>query len=1828
MLDHYRTKLALPLAALTGWMLLASLPATGAQSPPGCSANNLNVNIGVMANNVTNGTVVTWFVTVQNPDNSTSCDVTLGPEGLYFICPGPDGNPTGQRTTLIPPGTTLRPGYGLERFEIPCLVNVSGITAEGKVAAPGSVVHKNPLQDDPANVDKTISVNIFRPCLTMQSTCISAVNADGKSVTVTYSATLNNCGSIFLEGVEVFADQPAGNTRVFGPIRLNAGASTNFTASYTRADNLCGPFTTVLNAQGYAPLDLPAYVYASSSSQCTISYQPAITVTKLCPPNPVQPGDVLAITGIVRNTGNIALRDVYVMNNQPSAETILLGPINLGIGESAPYTGSYRVPLDSCGPYTDTVSAKGNAICGGQLVTSQATASCPGTNSPAIQATIACPTSPVPPGGTLTYTGTVTNTGNITLTDVIVVSDMPAANTRVFGPVNLAPGAGATFTSSYNVAAGSCGPYTTTVVASGRDKCFARAVTSAATAVCPGTSQPGIRIVKNCPSAPVQPGGVLNYSGVVSNTGDVALTNVTVFNGEARVFGPGTLNAGASASFTGSYTVPVDSCGPYVDTLVVNATSVCGTPITDRTTVSCPGTNAPAITVSRACPPAPVQPGELLTYTGSVTNSGNITLNNVKVVANQPAPGTVVFEAASLPPGQGATFAGSYVVPLDSCGPYTDTLTASGADKCFGRVVTSSASSSCPGANSPSIIVTKFCPTGSIPPGGTLTFTGGVTNTGNITLTDVIVVNDKPAPNTRIFGPVTLAPGEGAGFSASYTVPSGGCGPYTDRLTASGKDKCFGKGVTNTVTATCPGTSSPSIKVTKTCGAPAQPGGLLNFTGTVSNPGNIALTNVVVILNGATRVYGPATLNPGATANFTGSYTVPPDSCGPYVDTLEAAGFSQCGDPVVDSVTVPCPGANTPAIKVTRNCPPAPVQPGEVLTYTGTVTNSGNITLTDVRVLANQPAPNTVVFETASLAPGQGASFASSYAVPLDACGPYSDTLTASGVDKCFGKTVTASAASSCPGASTPGIAITQQCPASPTAIGGTLTFTATVANTGNITLTDIVVVNDRPSANTVVFRAPALAPGVVTNFTGSFTVPNNANTCSVANTLRVNANNKCGGPGVSSTITTTCPLSSSPSIKVTKTCPKTTVAPGGRLTFTGTVSNTGNTTLSNIVVVVDRPESGSVVYTTASLNPGASANFTGSYITPLDECAVTDTVTASATDRCGNPVSNSTTTTCPLQTTAGVAITRACPELAVPPGEPMVFTGWITNTGNITLTNVTIVVDRPAANTLFFGPVTLSPGQFAGFNGSFIVPENFNGCTLSSTLTVRGNNKCTGVAVSANATQACAVRTAPKLVVTKSCPPNPVAQGGLLTFTGTLANMGNITLSNIVVVNDQPAANTVVFRARTLVPGQVTNFTGSYRVPTNCCSVCDTLTATAQDICSGVQVKDTATAICPVLFTPRVRITKTCPATPTPVGQPLMYSGVVSNSGNITLTDVVVHNNMTGAQSPILGIAALAPGEAVPYTGSFVVPPDFCGSDTVTVEALSMCGDTRVSDSASSVCPVQTTPGLVMTRSCPATPILPGQPVTFTATLANTGNVSLTNVTVLNSRPAPNTKVMGPARLAPGEVTNFVFTYIAPIGCSCCEMYDTLTARGQDRCTGKAVNTTTTTVCKIVNNPQLTITVECSGGIGQAPGLVMNSGDIVLTNVVVTAGEGRLVGPITLAPGETQDFMVDYTSGQNLQVIATGVDVCSGVQVSSADSCGQFASAPILAQPVLADESLTLSWSATPGVTYRVQSCANPLTGPWTDVPGDVVSQGSSCSKVVPAAADTTGRYYRVIVP
>jgi len=1475
---------------------------------------------------------------------------------------------------------------------------------------------------------------------------------------------------------------------------------------------------------------------------------PCILLTMQCFGG-VGQGAPITFTGTVTNCGNDTLVDVTVTNfDDAGQQTRVAFMTNILAGQVASFSGSW-IPLTPCNPSTVTltVQAVDQFTTYPKTVTSSVTNTCSETLTEGIVVTKTCPVAPVAPGQLLTFSGSVSNTGNVTLTNIIVVNNQPSPNTTVFTLASLAPGVVADFTGSYTAPA-SCS-VSDTLAASAATICGV-AVNDSVSATCPIITTPQIAVTQNCPVNPVLPGGLLTYSGAVSNPGDIMLTNVVVLNnltGSTPVFTAVMLPPGAVSNFTGSYLAATDCSSTSTST--ATAQSICGVAVSNAASSICPITSTPVLAITQACPVNPVIPGGLLTYSGTVSNAGNSTITNVVVLNNLSGP-TPVFTAATMAPGAAANFTGSYLVAADCSS--ASTSTATGRSVC-GVAVTSSASTTCPITTTPVLAVTEVCPVIPPIPGGLLTYSGTVKNTGNVTITNVVVLNTLSG-STPILSVDTLAPGAVANFTGSYVAPAD-CSS-TSTLTATGQSIC-GVPVVNAASATCPISTVSQIAITQTCPPiTTVPGELLTYSGTVSNAGNILLTNVVVLNNrsGSSPVFTAASMEPGVVSNFTGSYLAPAICSDPSTSTATAQSI--CGVAVTNAATTTCPIGTTPILVVTEVCPVIPAIPGALLTYSGTVSNAGNITLTNVIVL-NNLSGSTAIFTTATLAPGVGASFTGSFLAPADCS--VTSTTTATGRSIC-GVSVTNAASATCPIATTPVLAVTEVCPVIPVIPGGLLTYSGTVKNTGNVTITNVVVLNTL-SGSTPILSVATLAPGAVANFTGSYLAPTDA--CSSTSTSTATAQSICG-VAVTNSASATCPIVTIPIIAVTQFCPVNPVMPGEVVTYTGTVSNAGNIELNN-VEVLNNLSGSTPVFTAASLLPGAVAAYTGSYIAPAN-CSVPSTSTATGLSLCGVSVTNSASATCSISTTPLIAVTLACPVNPVNSGGLLTYTGTVSNSGNITLTNV-VVLDNMSGTTPVFTMATLAPGAVADFSGSYKATTE---CSSASTATATGRSTC-GVAVSSTASTTCPILTTPAIVVMQFCPADLPLPGGVLTYTGIVSNAGNILLTNIIVVDNRPASNTVIFTAAALAVGATTNFTGSYAVPLNCCTVWNTLEASGQG-CSGAPVTNESTVTCNVLTVPTIVVTKECLSGLLKPGDLLTYGGTVSNSGNIALINVIVVDNEPSINSPVLGPITLAPGEVANYNGSYIVPPDFCGGDTVTAIGTDICGFVTTSNKMTTICPITTAPAINVTKNCPLLPTPRGGVYTYTGSVSNTGNVTLVKVFVVDNQPTNNTPVIGPITLTPGASVNFTNSYTAP-SC-CCFILDILTANGLDNCSGVNVTATGGAECPLLATPLISVAEQCPagtvpvGGLYEFTGSVINIGEVVLTNVNVYSSlpvsNTLVLGPVDLAPGQSQQFTASFTvsAGEGaLTVTAFGQDTCQGAIATASANCagsiGELSIAP-----------------------------------------------------------------------
>ena len=260
---------------------------------------------------------------------------------------------------------------------------------------------------------------------------------------------------------------------------------------------------------------------------------------------------------------------------------------------------------------------------------------------------------------------------------------------------------------------------------------------------------------------------------------------------------------------------------------------------TDTVTVT--ATQSPALTIDKSTTTTTfAAPGDLISYSYLVTNSGNVTLSGPFTVSDDTT--TVACPAdASLAPAGTLTCTASYSVTqadIDA-GFVTNIASAHGF---FGAAAVDSATDTVTvtATQSPALTIDKSTTTTTFAaPGDLISYSYLVTNSGNVTLSGPFTVSDD---TTTVACPAdaSLAPAGTLTCTASYSVTQADidAGFVTNIASAHG---FFGAAAvdsaTDTVTVTA--TQSPALTIDKstTTTTFAAPGDLISYSYLVTNSG-------------------------------------------------------------------------------------------------------------------------------------------------------------------------------------------------------------------------------------------------------------------------------------------------------------------------------------------------------------------------------------------------------------------------------------------------------------------------------------------------------------------------------------------------------------------------------------------------------------------------------------------------------------------------------------------------------------------------------------------------------------------------------------------------------------------------------------------------------------------------------------------------------------------------------------------------------------------------------------------------------------------------------
>ncbi|PSS43233.1 hypothetical protein C6401_13550 [Arthrobacter woluwensis] len=884
-------------------------------------------------------------------------------------------------------------------------------------------------------------------------------------------------------------------------------------------------------------------------------------------------------------------------------------------------------------------------------------------------------------GDTIAYTFDVTNTGKTTLTNIAV--DDPKVGPVTCPSGDLAPGASTTCTAQYTITADdeNAGEVHNVAMASGNPPGSTATVKSATSETrTPVTkASPALTLVKSVDKTELVAGETLTYSFVITNTGNVPLNDVgvneTAFSGSGQkptVSCPAAASAlkpGDQVTCTATYQVTQED----VDRgSVENTATAHGTPpgkdsvTSDPSTAKVPEDPKPGISMIKSADKTELVAGQTITYSFAVKNTGNVTLKDVHInegdfTGSGAKPQTSCPHAASsLAPGQQVTCMATYQVTQADVdrGSVDNTATATGQPPTGDPVTSDPSKVSVPAQQKPAISLTKTADKTELVAGQTITYSFVVKNTGNVTLSEV-KVNEGSFTGSGKLSAITcpqssLAPGDSETCTATYQVTQADVdrGSVENSATATGTPPNGADPVTSDPSqATVPSDPKPALSLQKTA-SPSRVGAVgdvISYSFVVTNTGNVTLRDVT-IAEGAFTGSGTMSavdcpeaaksLAPGASVTCTATYRVAQADVdrGSVQNTAIAEGTPPTGSPVKSapsSATVPVD--QHPGISLHKSASTAELVAGQSVTYFFDATNTGNVTLRDVKITEGEFTGSgklsaiTCPDGAKNLAPGATVRCTASYTVTqadVDR-GSVHNTATAGGDDP-SGRPVTASPSEvTLPGDPKPGLTMVKSADKTELKAGETITYSFKLTNTGNVTLHDLKVTEGTFTGSGTLSAASCpkapLAPGSSATCTATYRVTQaDVDRGSVHNTATATGTPPTDDPVTSDPSEASVPQKPSPALRLVKTADHTLLGRAGEhVIYTFTLTNTGNVTLRDLTVH-EGAFSGSGKLSPVScpatgqgLAPGASLRCSATYVVTSEDLAagkLSNTATASAT--------------------------------------------------------------------------------------------------------------------------------------------------------------------------------------------------------------------------------------------------------------------------------------------------------------------------------------------------------------------------------------------------------------------------------------------------------------------------------------------------------------------------------------------------------------------------------------------------------------------------------------
>ncbi|MCD1573238.1 DUF7507 domain-containing protein, partial [Agromyces mediolanus] len=649
-----------------------------------------------------------------------------------------------------------------------------------------------------------------------------------------------------------------------------------------------------------------------------------------------------------------------------------------------------------------------------------------------------------------------------------------------------------------------------------------------------------------------------------------------------------------------------------------------------------------------------------------------------------------------------------------------------------------------------------------------------------------------------------------------------------------------------------------------------------------------------------------------------------------------------------------------PAIRLEKSTQETSMSWGGRLHYVFTVTNTGQVPLDEIRIdetaFDGSGEMSAIVCDATSLQPGASTSCRATYTVTgadMDR-GSLDNAATATGTPPAGDPVVSAPDDHRLTGERTPKLTIEKFSNATALVAGERISFWFVVRNEGNVTIRDLVVTEERftGSGAPPEISCPGDELAAFTQMTcrASYLVTQeDVDRGELVNTASVTGTDPEGEPVDGGESTVDVPTQPAPGLQIRKTTATQTLIAGEDITYWFQVRNTGNMTLDEITVVeTEFSGSGTLSAITCqrtTLPPQDTTWCRADYtVTQADVDAgfIENAATATGVTRDGADVTaNESEQRIPSQQAPALTLEKTADAAELVVGETVTYTFRVTNTGNVTVGNVRIEeisFDGNGALGAIECPADrpLAPTESLNCTAEYeVVQADLDQGGVRNTAVAEGTRPGGETVASAPDDATVPGGGAPALTIEKTADPARMTAGGLITYTFLIRNSGNVTVTDVSVVeggftgSGALGAISCPDDARRLAPGESVRCTAAYRatqadVDRGSIDNSATASGTAPGGAAVESAPDDARVTAEPA--PALRLVKSADTDTLVAGETVIYTFVVTNTGNVTLTGVLItEDEWTGdgdapeVVCPADQAASLAPGAELRCTAEYL---------------------------------------------------------------------------------------------------------------------------------------------------------------------------------------------------------------------------------------------------------------------------------------------------------------------